>query len=279
MEMYLTPVLLVTVIGLLAGLILAVAAKFMAVPVDERFNAVRAALPGANCGACGFAGCDSYANALLEQEGLATNLCPPGGETTAKELSAVLGVEFAGVTAQYALVHCNGTCNNTESNMDYEGPANCAACSTFYNGKGVCGNACLGYGDCKTVCAYGAVELIDGVAVINKDLCVACGMCVKACPKSIISIVPATSLVYVSCSSTAKGAATRKACKVGCIGCKKCEKVCPADAITVSDNLAKIDPAKCTNCEACIKECPTSAIRLYDCALMVTPAVEAPKAE
>lgn len=283
MEMYITPVLIVGVIGLIAGLILAAAAKFMAVPVDERFNQLRAALPGANCGACGYAGCDAYANAFLEKEGVATNLCTPGGASVAMELSTILGVEFAAITPKYAIVHCNGTCANTDSKVDYKGPQTCKACSTFYNGKGICDNACLGYGDCKHVCAYGAVSIVDGVAVIDKDLCVACGMCVTACPKSIIDIVPATNLVYVSCSSTAKGAATRKACKVGCIGCKKCEKACPSAAITVTDNLARIDPEKCTNCEACVKECPTNAIRVYDCKLMVAPAApaveEAPKSE
>lgn len=261
MSGFTVPVLIVSAIGVISGVILAVASKVMAVKVDERFPLLRGAMPGANCGGCGFAGCDDYANKLIEDPNTPTNLCPVGGAAVAQQLSEILGVSFEETAPKYALVHCNGTCENTSYTMDYEGPKTCSACRSFFSGRGSCPSACLGFGDCVKVCNYNAIGVVDGIAVVDPEACIACGMCAKACPQQIIDIVPAASQVYVSCSNHQKGAQTRKACKVGCIACKKCEKVCPNAAITVADNLASIDPEKCTNCGACIGECPTGAIR------------------
>lgn len=253
------PVIIVGGIGCIAAVVLVIAAKVMAIPVDERLEALRAELPGANCGACGFAGCDDYANAMANS-GAKTNLCPVGGDAVSHKLSEVLGVAFEDVEEQYAIVRCSGNCYATESIMDYQGEQTCAACNYFYQGKGSCSHGCLGYGDCLVQCNYGAISIVDGIAVVDKALCVGCGMCAKACPNQLIAIIPAVSTVFVGCSSHDKGAFTRKVCKSGCIGCKKCEKVCESGAIAVTDNLAAIDPKKCTNCGACVEQCPTGAI-------------------
>jgi len=265
LDSILLPVVIVSVIGLLAGIMLAVASKFMAVKVDETFEKIRAELPGANCGACGYAGCDEYANHVADKTAK-TNLCIPGGDSVSKKLSEILGVAFEDVIEQYAIVRCSGVCGATEYIMDYQGPKNCEACNTFYEGRGSCSYSCLGFGDCVAVCKYDAIHIIDGIAYVDKQKCTGCGMCAKACPKAIINIIPATSNVYVACSSKDKGAFTRKICKNGCIGCKKCEKVCEAGAIVVNDNLAAVDPNKCTNCGKCIEGCPTGVIRNYFCA-------------
>ena len=253
------PVLIVGGLGLVAAVVLAVAAKVMAMPADELFDAVRAGLPGANCGACGYAGCDDYAKAVAHG-GAKTNLCTPGGSDVAASISAAMGVAAEEVKAQYAIVRCSGNCYATDSVMDYQGKKSCAACNYFYQGKGSCSHGCLGYGDCIDVCQYGAIAVVDGIAVVDKSLCTGCGMCAKACPNSLIAVIPASSTVYVGCSSNDKGAFTRKVCKHGCIGCKKCEKGCEAGAISISNNLASIDPEKCTNCGKCLSECPTHAI-------------------
>lgn len=255
----LLPILIVGGIGLIAAIVLVIAAKVMAMPTDELFETVRAELPGANCGACGYAGCDDYATAVAHN-GAKTNLCVPGGSELAVKLSAAMGVAAEAVKAQYAVVRCSGNCYATDSVMDYQGKQSCSACNYFYQGKGSCSHGCLGYGDCLDVCTYGAISIVDGIAVIDRSLCVGCGMCTKACPNSLIAVIPAESTVYVGCSSHDKGAFTRKVCKSGCIGCKKCEKTCEAGAITITDNLASIDPAKCTNCGNCVSQCPTGAI-------------------
>jgi len=261
-ESFVLPIVLVTVIGLLAGVMLVIAAKFMAVKTDERLAAVREVLPGANCGACGFAGCDDYA-AKLVKDGVATNLCTPGGEAVSRKISEVLGVEFADVVELRGIVKCSGDCDATHYIMNYEGRKTCIAANSFFQGRGTCSYACLGYGDCVDVCQYDAIHIENGVAVIDKTKCTGCGMCARECPNNLIEMVPSTSHIFVACSSKDKGAMTRKICRNGCIGCKKCEKACEVGAITVNDNLAHVDPAKCTNCRVCVSQCPTGVIK--DC--------------
>lgn len=254
------PVAVVAIIGVFAGVLLTVAAKFMSVPVDERVSGIREMLPGANCGACGFAGCDEYAEKLVN-DGVKTNLCTPGGSGVALQISEFLGGEFEEVVAMSAIVKCSGTHDSTEYIMDYQGPQTCDGNNYFYQGRGSCSHACLGYGDCVAICQYGAISIVDGVAVVDKELCTGCGMCVSKCPNHLIEVIPSTSEVYVGCSSNDSGAFTRKICTAGCIGCKRCEKKCEQSAITITNNLAAIDPEKCTNCGECVEVCPTKVIR------------------
>lgn len=267
MQTIITPIIIVAGIGILSGVVLTVAAKFMAVPADERVADVRAMLPGANCGACGFAGCDEYA-AKMVGEGAKTNLCAPGGAEVAKKVSEYLGVTAEEVVPMRAIVKCAGTFGHTDYIMDYQGPQSCEACNFFYQGRGSCSHACLGYGDCVRVCQYDAIHIVDGVAVVDRESCTGCSMCAKVCPNNLIDMVPAGSDVYVSCSSTDRGAFIRKVCSAGCIGCGKCEKTCEYGAIAIIENLASIDPKKCTNCGACVEVCPTRVIRLAQCPVM-----------
>ena len=253
------PIIIVAGIAAICGVGLTLAAKFMSVPVNETASEIRAELPGANCGACGFAGCDEYADKLAAG-GVKTNLCTPGGDSVGKKVSKILGVEFEDVVEKHAIVCCSGTCEHTTYVMDYQGPQTCEGCNSFYQGRGSCSHSCLGFGDCVNVCQYGALTIDDGIAVVDPELCTGCGMCAKVCPNSLINIVPQVSWVFVACSSTDKGAFTRKLCAAGCIGCKRCEKNCEYGAIAIENNLAVIDPEKCTNCGKCISVCPTKAV-------------------
>ena len=116
----LIPFLAVTVIGLICAVGLAVASSVMAVKEDTRFTEIRACLPGANCGACGYTGCDGYAKALLEP-GTKTNLCVPGADAVAAQIAALLGVEAEDVVEKIAVVQCAGTCEATSVKADYRG--------------------------------------------------------------------------------------------------------------------------------------------------------------
>lgn len=258
---FLLPVAIVAGIGLLSGAVLTVASKFMAVEENEAAVKVRAVLPGANCGACGYAGCDDYANALVNDHSIKPNLCTPGGSAVALEVSNILGISFESVKGKYALVKCSGTYDKTSYIMDFKGIQSCNANIMFYRGRGSCFNACLGYGDCVDVCEYDAIKIVNGVASIDKNKCVGCGVCVKKCPVSLIALVPENNTTYVGCSSIDAAAKTMRVCKIGCIACKKCEKVCKFDAIHVENNYASIDPEKCKNCGLCIKECPVGVIK------------------
>jgi len=253
-------IILVVAVGLVCAIMLTIASKVFFVPVDETAAALREVLPGANCGGCGFAGCDDYANTMAADRDTPCNKCPVGGASVAAKLAEILGVSAGDAEKQVAVVMCNGSCDNAKTLLDYKGPQTCKAASALFGGLKQCKFGCLGLGDCVAACNYDAIRVINGVAKVNRHACVACGMCAKACPKGLIRIAPEKNQVVVFCHNTDKGADVRKACDVGCIGCMKCEKTCKFDAVHVENNLASIDPEKCKNCGMCAKECPTGAI-------------------
>lgn len=250
-------------IGLLIGLILSVASMLMAVPKNQTAEAITQALPGANCGACGFSGCAGYAEALSKGEAQ-IGLCTPGGDQTANEISVILGVESKGVEKKIAVVKCMGSFDHTEYKADYAGIKSCTAASKIGGGLTACAYGCLGFGDCESVCDYGAIKVCNGVAVVDEEKCVACEKCVKACPRGIIALSPKKRMATVRCANRDKGGVTRKLCRAGCIGCKKCEKACPVEAVKVENFLAYVDTKKCIGCKKCVKECPRGCITYFN---------------
>ena len=254
-----TGIILVAVIAIIAGVLLSVASVVFAVPVDEKAIAIREVLPGANCGACGYAGCDDYAAALAA--GTAEiGLCSPGGADVAEECGIILGKAVGDMARTAAMVKCSGTCNNAPSKLEYDGINTCQAASMIFAGDSSCAFGCLGKGDCAAVCPEKAIIIHNGLAMIDQDKCVSCGLCVKTCPKHLIDIVPYGHLTHVLCSNTDKGADAMKVCAVACIGCMKCQKTCEHDAIHVKNFVASIDYDKCVDCGECAAVCPKSAI-------------------
>lgn len=252
--------LVVGVIGLAAGLLIAVMSRFFGVEENQTVKALRECLPGVNCGACGYKGCDDYAAALAE--GTAKpNLCVPGAESTAEALGAVLGVEVEPPKDVVAFVHCNGNCEATTKKAEYDGVSSCKAAAMLYGGPDACRYGCMGLGDCAVACPAGAICLKDGIAHVDTSRCLGCGLCETICPKKLISMVPQETEAVVMCNNKDKGADARKACKNACIGCMKCVKTCPSEAITVTNNLAKIEYAKCTGCGLCAANCPTGCLK------------------
>lgn len=279
-------------LGLVFGAGLGYAGKIFAVEEDPRVSAVLECLPGANCGGCGFPGCGGCAAAIVA--GTApVNACPVGGAAAAEKIGAVMGVEATATEPLAAFVHCGGTCEKAKEKYEYFGISDCNMANQLVGGgaKG-CAYGCLGLGSCKAACAFGAIEIVDGVAVVDKDKCVSCGKCVSACPKHLIELLPAKKKVKVQCASKEPGKAVMAVCSAGCIGCKLCEKECKFDAIHVIDNIAVIDYDKCKNCGMCANKCPKKVITGYRVAPPAPPkpaeppkaaepaaAAEAPKAE
>ncbi len=252
-------VAVVAATGLLGAVILVVAAKFMAVEVDERISQIEEVLPSANCGACGYAGCSDYAAALVEG-GAPTNLCVPGGGAVGAQVAAIMGAE-AGEVAQFkAIVGCNGSFEHTSEKYLYQGLPSCKANVTLHGGSSACPYGCLGYGDCVAACKFDAIKVNNGLARVNLAKCTGCGACRAACPKKIIWIREVSEKPVVMCANHDRGALTRKECTAGCLGCKKCEKNCPTGAIHVVNNVARIDLAKCIGCRTCVNVCPVTAI-------------------
>lgn len=267
MNAIIVAVVSVTSIGLISAVVISVVHKLMYVKVDERVAQILECLPGANCGACGYAGCSGYADALSAGN-IAANLCTPGGKAVAEKVSAVLGIEVGDVVPKVAVVHCRGDLAHQVKKMEYVGVQSCMAAKQLFGGEGACTFGCIGYGDCQAVCPVDAICMDDSLARVKTSLCIGCGLCAKACPNNVISIENADTAVFVLCKSIEKGAVVRKKCTSGCIGCSKCVKECPATAIALEDNLARIDSEKCasyrlttdSSCRHCAEVCTTKCI-------------------
>jgi Na+-translocating ferredoxin:NAD+ oxidoreductase RNF subunit RnfB len=256
----LTPVLIAGTLALILGVIIVVVSRIFAVPVDQRLEDLKAILPGANCGACGFSGCEGYAESLAGGD-TNTARCPVGGAEVARELSNYLGVAVPSFLPKVAQVHCQGTQDHTSRRYEYRGIISCAAAHSLFSGPNSCTYGCLGYGDCAAACPYGAIYLAQGIAQVNAAKCTACGLCVRTCPKQLIAIIPKHLSAYtVKCRNKWPGAQTRKNCTVGCIGCQRCFRACSYEAISMEGPLAVIDQDKCAHCGDCEAVCPTHSI-------------------
>lgn len=253
-------VVALTAMAIVFGTILAIASRVFAVRRDPRVERIIELLPGANCGACGYAGCAGLAEAIVKGEA-PPSACPPGGQETAQKIADVMGLEAGEVTPLVAVVHCAGTPSNSVQRLEYEGIRDCRAAMLVGGSPKACIYGCLGLGTCATVCPFDAVTLDEeGLVHIDPEKCTACGNCVEACPVNIITLAPVDMKVHVKCSSHDKGKQAKSVCKVACIACQLCVKKCPHDAIHMEDNLAVIDYDKCTNCGVCAAVCPTNAI-------------------
>lgn len=247
-------------IGLFIGLFLGAAGIAFKVEVDEKEEQVLEALPGNNCGGCGFAGCAGLAAAIAKGEA-AVNACPVGGDAVGARIAEIMGVEAETGVRKIAFVKCQGTCEKTTVDYAYYGNKDCGMLGFVPNGgPKSCNWGCLGYGNCVQACPFDAIHVIDGVAVVEEENCKACGKCIAACPKGLIELIPANAKHIVACASRDKGPVTMKACTTGCIGCMLCTKVCPTGAVTVKDFHAYIDQEICNGCGACKEKCPKGAI-------------------
>lgn len=253
--------ILLPAIGLVAGVGLGVAAHFMKVEENEKAKALRACLPGANCGACGFSGCSGYADALAESPHLKTNLCTVGGDAVAAKISEILGTKAEKTVPRRAVVRCAGTKDAREQKALYHGIESCRAAAMVQSGGSGCLYGCIGLGDCARVCDNDAICIRNGVAVVDEARCFACGKCAAACPKSIIEIVPKGEYPYVACMNADKGAETKAVCSAGCIGCRACLKACEHGAIEMIGARAYIDSTKCTRCGKCLSACKFGVIK------------------
>jgi Na+-translocating ferredoxin:NAD+ oxidoreductase RNF subunit RnfB len=252
-------------IGALAAVILYFVAQKFKVFEDPKIDEVADKLPGANCGGCGFAGCRNFAEAIVKAGNMDKLNCPVGGNALIKEISPILGIEAIEREAQIAVVRCNGSKIKAPKKVEYDGAATCTFSHNLFAGESGCPFGCLGLGDCVVSCKFDAIYIDDntGLPILSNEKCVACGACVKACPRTIIELRnkgKKDRRIFVSCINQEKGAPAKKNCEVACIGCGKCVKACDYEAIILKNNLAYIDYEKCKLCRKCVEECPTGAI-------------------
>ena len=255
-----TAFILMAILGALLALVLAYASKRFEVKTDPRVEEAIAALPGINCGGCGYPGCSGYAEAVVLNN-VDPTLCAPGGIKTGMRLAEIVGVVAGQMVRQVSLCHCQKT--NVKKIADYTGIQTCRGASLFGLGGGWldCRYGCMGYGDCEKVCPFGAISMgADERPVVNEDLCTGCKKCVVACPRNLMTVSPINKFIHVRCHNRDKGPMANKICTRACIACKKCEKICPTAAIKVPNFLAEIDYSKCIDCGECVKVCPHQVI-------------------
>lgn len=265
MNPILLALIILGVLGLLFGVIIYVVGQKFKVIEDPLIDEVAEMLPGANCGGCGYAGCRAFAETLVKTKSFEGLSCPVGGNALIADIAPLLGIEAVEKEPDIAVVRCNGTRENAKSKLNFDGAESCAFAHNLFSGESGCPHSCLGLGDCVVSCFFDAIFIDEktGLPVVSEEKCVACGACVKACPRSIIELRPKgkkSRRIYVQCVNKEKGAVARKNCIVACIGCGKCVKICAYEAITMENNLAYIDPLKCKLCRKCVAECPTGAI-------------------
>lgn len=255
----LIPIIALGVLGFIFGIGITYALKVFSSEEDPMIGLVFSALPGANCGACGLAGCHALAEAIVKGHASPT-LCVPGGANVQEKIASILGLETKKVEKRIATLFCNGG-TRARNKHEYFGPKTCAQDSMYALGHKACSYGCLGFGDCVKACPFGAITMGDDeLPVVNEEKCTGCGRCIKSCPKKLYELIPASKKVYVKCKSNDSGPNTARVCKAGCIACLRCVKACKFDAIHVIDNLSRIDYNKCTNARDCVKACPTKVI-------------------
>lgn len=252
-------------IGAVFGLVLAFANKKFAMEVNPLIYEVEDVLPKGQCGACGYAGCAAYAEAVVIDKEVPPNLCVPGKDAVAKLVAEITGKKAEEVEPRVAHIKCKGSRDKAKLSYNYKGIKDCKAASLLQGGPKACKNGCIGFGTCVTNCPFGAMSMGKyGLPVVDVKRCTGCGKCEASCPKNAIELISINAVAEVNCNSKDKGAITRKLCSASCLGCGICAKNCSYGAIEVKNNLAVINTQICIEkCReaTCAAKCPTRAIR------------------
>ena len=246
--------------GAVFGAVIDFVSQKFHVDIDPKIEEITEAVLGANCGACGFPGCQGFAKAVVLGESPA-NGCTPGGEAVTHAVSAIMGVSAELKDKKVARIKCGGCNSMTKFKFKYDGVMDCRIALQVQGGDKACQHGCMGLGSCVTVCPFDAIYMNEeGLPEVIEERCTACGNCVKVCPKMVIDLIDAEKTIHVLCMNQDKGAAAKKKCQVACIACKICVKKCPEEAINMAGNVALIDYSKCTLCGTCVEKCPKKTI-------------------
>lgn len=251
-------------VAFILGLLLGLFKHIFEVKEDEKVIRIREALSGANCGACGAAGCDLFAKLVAENKASPAG-CIAGGAEVASKINAILGTSSVAATPKVALVACAGDKEVAKLKGVYNGVKTCQAVSLAVGGIKSCQYGCIGYGDCVTACSFHAIKMGEsGLPIIDYDKCVGCGKCASTCPKHLITIYDKTTKgsIALCCNRSDNKAGVRKDCTKGCFKCSLCVRKCPEHCIELVEGVPKVDYTKCTSCGECVKACPDKVLHL-----------------
>lgn len=257
--------LMMLVLGGIFALVLLIASEKLRVKVAPKIEQIKNALPGLDCGACGYAGCMQYAKAVADNPEL-IGKCTPGGQKCAQQIAEILNLQVSGAgPAKRPVIHCRAHLQDKTFYAKYQGIPSCTAANALTNSQ-ACNFGCLGFGDCVQACKFDALSIVDGLVVIDYEKCTGCGACSSTCPRNLIEMIPfhQENMLTVACSSKENPKTTRQMCKVGCIGCGLCAK--QSDLFTVEENLAAVNYDSYNpdeRAESARKKCPTGVIIYY----------------
>lgn len=254
-----TAIITMGIISLVFGLFLTYVGKKFYVEVDPKLNEIKNALPGANCGGCGFPGCEKFAEEVFKGNASVSG-CTVGGSSVAERIAKILGKEAAVAVQKVAVIQCLGDKNIAKRILEYTGDiVSCSALDLLGGDKG-CVYGCLGLGDCVRVCLFDAIKMgEDGLPIIDDEKCTACGACVKVCPRKIITLIPKIQKIYLGCVSPERGTDVSKVCTKGCIGCSLCARIVPEGMILMEGYLPRIQAEKVDEYEKlnpAVEKCP-----------------------
>ncbi|MDR3301075.1 MAG: RnfABCDGE type electron transport complex subunit B [Spirochaetaceae bacterium] len=248
-------------LALILGILLGIFRKVFHVETDVLVGLIRETLPGANCGACGFPGCDGFAGAVAAHEAEPTKCTVSDAENTKKRAALVGG--SADVTPKVAVLACRGSCDHAKDKGIYTGEKNCRGAKISSNGTKACSWGCIGFGDCVSVCKFDAIKMGEGgIPIINWAKCTGCGMCIAECPQMLLKAVPRArkgTMAFCQNRNTRKPE-VKKTCDWGCGKCGLCAKKCPEGAITMVNGIPEVDYAKCKSSGVCIEQCPNKVL-------------------
>lgn len=204
---------------------LAVADKKLRVEEDPMIGKINDLLPGANCGACGYAGCYDFAVNVAAGKA-EINGCPVGGNETSEDIGILMGLDPATNVKNLPRIIClGGNREAAKKYAEYHGPTSCAVMDVVSGGEKLCEYGCLGGGDCVDVCQFNAIFMNeDGLPEVIPDLCTGCGICEKECPRNIIEMHPEDRDVFIFCKNADSSKAVKGLCDYACIKCDICIK-------------------------------------------------------
>jgi Na+-translocating ferredoxin:NAD+ oxidoreductase subunit B len=243
-----------------AAFIAAANAKFK-VFEDPRIDGVRDLLPGADCGACGEAGCRAFATAVVSGRRLPAG-CTVMNADMRTEVAAYMGVEAGQADKRVARLLCAGGRDVAPYKGRYHGVKSCAAAAAVTGGGKACAWGCLSFADCAVACDFDAIVMgPTGLPVVDPEKCTACGDCVEACPLGLFVLMPLSHHLVVQCKNLLNGDAATAVCSVACNACGRGVADAEPGLISMVNALATIDydQIQRENAKA-IERCPTGAI-------------------